>query len=55
MWLDQDHYKELEKNCVSLLMLEPSGYWETHYDFGTGGARKTGTDWQQSSSGHHHQ
>ncbi len=30
----------IEKELRALLMLEPTDYWETHYDFGTGGARK---------------
>jgi hypothetical protein len=28
------------KELRALLMLEPTGYWETHSNFGTGGARK---------------
>ena len=30
----------IEKELRVLLTLEPTGYWETHFDFGTGGARK---------------
>jgi hypothetical protein len=32
--------RTIEKELRALLMLEPTGYWETHFDFGTGGARK---------------
>ena len=31
----------IEKELRALLTLEPTGYWETHFDFGTGGARKS--------------
>lgn len=33
--------QSIGKELRELLTLEPTGYWETHYDFGTGGARKT--------------
>ncbi|MDE0326490.1 MAG: DUF2851 family protein [Candidatus Poribacteria bacterium] len=32
--------RTIEKTLRALLMLEPIGYWETHFDFGTSGARK---------------
>ena len=34
--------KTIEKELRSLLMLEPTGYWEKHSNFGTGGTRKAG-------------
>ena len=32
--------RTIEKKLRALLMLEPIGYWETHFDFGTGSTRK---------------
>lgn len=34
--------KTIEKELRTLLMLEPTGYWETHSNFGTGGTQKAG-------------
>jgi hypothetical protein len=34
--------RTIEKELRSLLTLEPAGYWETHSNFGTGGAQKAG-------------
>ena len=34
--------KTIEKELRSLLMLKPTGYWEMHSNFGTGGTRKAG-------------
>ena len=33
--------QRIGKELRELLMLKSTGYWETNYDFGTGGARKT--------------
>ena len=37
-----DALKTIEKELRSLLMLEPTGYWKMHSNFGTGGTRKAG-------------
>ena len=34
--------RTIEKELRTLLMLEPTGYWETHSNFGTGGTQKAG-------------
>ncbi len=34
--------RAIEKELGALLMLEPTGYWETHSNFGTGGTQKAG-------------
>ena len=34
--------RTIEKELRTLLMIEPTGYWETHSNFGTGGTQKAG-------------